>query len=178
MLDKSSNYPIFFTAPILWYFWYTFYNHLINERYMSAVDRVDFFIHEFGHIFFSFFWNEFLTIAGWTLLQLIIPILLLIMFFRQKDYFAIALSFGWIWTNFFYIAMYSSDAIKLNLPLVNMWFWSEIVHDWNYMFHELWVILYTDLISDIFYYTAVTFFIICFAYSFILIVNRFREWKI
>ena len=177
MLNKSSNYTIFFTVPILWYLWYTFYNHLINSRYMSLIDVTDFFIHELGHVLFWFFWNEFLAIAGWTLFQLIIPILLLIMFFTQKDYFAVALSFAWIWTNFFYISMYSSDAIRLNLPLVSMWAW-ETIHDWNYMFHELWVILYTDLISDIFYYIAIVLFIISFIYSFILIVNRFREGKI
>jgi len=177
MFSKSSNYTVFFTLPVLVYIWYTLYMHLNYWMYMSWIDVVDFFIHEFWHILFSLFWNEFLSVAGWTLLQLIIPLLLLLYFWKQKDYFAVSLCFAWIWTNFFYISMYSWDAVNMNLPLISMWWW-EVIHDWFYMFSNLWIINHTSLISNIFYYIAIWLFLFCFIFSWILIINRFREGKI
>jgi len=177
MFTKSSNYNIFFTLPILSYIWYTFYMHLNNAIYMSFVDIVDFFIHEFWHILFGIPWNQFLLVAWWTLLQIIIPVFMLIYFLKQSDYFAMALCYFWVWTNFFYISTYSWDAIKMQLPLI--WTWSgETIHDWFYMFTKLWVIQYTDFIAGVFYFIAILFYLLCFIYSFVLVMNRFREGKI
>lgn len=177
MFSQSSKYTIFFTVPLLLYIWYTFYMHLSLATYMSWIDLVDFFIHEFWHIFFGVFWNEFLSVAWWTLLQVIIPFLLLFMFLKQRDYFAVALSYAWLWTNFFYISTYSWDAVKMNLPLVWTWSW-EVIHDWFYMFNKLWIIQHTDLISGFFYFIAIVLFVLSFFYSSILIFNRFKERKI
>lgn len=174
MFTKSTNYSIFFTLPVLWYLAYTFYKHLNNDLYMSSLDIVDFYIHELWHIFFSIFWNEFLTVAGWTLLQVLIPLLLLIYFWGQRDYFANALCFAWLWTNFFYISMYSGDAIEMKLPLISMWGW-EVIHDWFYLFTKMWVIHNTNFISNTFYIFAICLFIFSFLYSISLIINNMRN---
>lgn len=170
----KSNYPIYFTLPVLSYFWYTFYKHLHDTMYMSMIDRVDFFIHEFGHIFFHVFWNELLWILGGTFMQVIIPLFIWFWFFLQRDYFAIAFSFLWIGTNFFYISMYSGDAIRLELPLIWAGWWGHIIHDWNYIFHHFGIILYTDMISLIFFVIAVFLHVIWFIFGAYLIINRWR----
>lgn len=177
MFNKSSNYTIFFTLPLLMYLWYTFYMHIDSDLYMSAIDIVDFFIHEFWHLLFSIFGNEFTSVLWWTILQVIIPLILLFYFYSQKDYFANALSFSWLGTNFFYISTYSWDAVMMNLPLIWMWWW-EIIHDWFYIFKKIWVLNHTNLISDWFYYLAIILFLFSFIYSFSLIINRIKDWKI
>lgn len=169
----KSNYSIFFTLPVLWYLSYTFYKHLEDRFYMSYIDTVDFVIHEFGHLFFAIFWNEFLMIAWWSLMQLIIPLAVFFLFLSQRDYFGVAFTTAWIGTNFFYISMYAWDAIRLDLPLVSLWKW-EVIHDWNYLFWESNLILHTNLISEIFYFIAIILYIIWLSFWLYLIVNR---WK-
>lgn len=179
ILDKSSNYSIFFVLPLSVYIWYIFYNYLTEFQYMSAVWIVNFAIHELWHPLFWIFWNQTWSVAWWTLLQLIIPIAVLIWFLRQKDYYWVSVVTAWIWTNLFYISMYSWDAVKMKLPLMSLWWWNwDIIHDWFYLFTKAWVISYTDEISGFFKILAIICFIIYFLYTIVLVKNRFSEWKI
>src|SRR6185295_13039745 len=76
-------------------------------------------IHEGGHLLFRMLGWEFLHVAGGTLLQLLAPIGSAVMFFKQRDYFAIAFCFGWLSTNLISIGVYMADARALQLPLVS-----------------------------------------------------------
>ncbi len=171
---KINNYSIFFTIPVVIYLSLTFYNHINSDLYMSYLDRVDFFIHELWHIVFSIFWNKLLWVAWWTILQLVIPFVCMFWFYRQSDYFAVCLCYAWLWSNFFYISTYSQDAIKMSLPLIWIWWW-EVIHDWNYIFSNLWLLNFTDLISQWFKIIAIFLFLLFFIYSFFLIINRTKE---
>lgn len=170
---QKSDYSIIFTLPLVWYISYTLYKHIQDPFYMSMIDRVDFFIHEFGHLFFWIFGNQFLAVLWGSLMQLLIPIALLSAFILQRDKFAVAFCLTWIGTNFFYISMYAGDAIRLDLPLIWIWGW-EVIHDWNYLFHETQFIIHTNLIADIFYITAIVFYIVWLFYALLLMINRIR----
>ncbi len=180
MFSKASNYSIFFVLPISLYFWHILYNYFTEFRYTSLIWNLNFFIHEFWHIFFSIFWNKFLIVAWWTLMQLIIPLLVLILFLKQKDYFAVNFSLFWIWVNLLDISIYAWDAIKMDLPLISIWWWDgwEVIHDWFYMLTELQLISYTDEISFWIKSVAIFLFLFYFLYTILLVVNRFREWDI
>lgn len=171
----KSNYPVFFTFPLICYMCYIWYQHIRDENYWSYLDTVNFFIHEFGHFFFEIFWNQLLWIIGGTLMQIIVPFSLMLMFLVQKDYFAFSLCNWWIGINFFYISLYSSDAQDQLLPLI----WTKgwyVIHDWNYIFSHFWVLDKTDIISMIFFTIWNIFLFFCVIYSLILIINSLRNF--
>jgi hypothetical protein len=103
--------------------------------------------HELGHLIFSFFGN-FLKILGGTLLECLAPILGMINFYRQKDFFAISLCFGWLSTVFFDLATYIADAQTMALPLVAPFGSdSSIYHDWNYLLSKLGMLQYDSFLA-------------------------------
>ncbi|MCK5832154.1 hypothetical protein KAH81_00630 [bacterium] len=92
-------------------------------------------IHELGHYLFLPF-GHFLHMAGGTITQLAAPIVSVFLFYRQRDYFAIAVCFGWLSTNFYDIGVYVADARAQELPLVTP-FGGEAMHDWFYLLNKL-----------------------------------------
>lgn len=174
-VNQTTDYSMFFILPIVSYLLLTFYRHTQSDLYMSMLDNMDFYIHEIWHVVFMLSGNEFVTILWGTLLQLIIPLVCLVWFYIQRDSFAVALCYAWIWTNIFYISTYSGDAENLSLPLFSMWGWWDIIHDWNYIFTHLWVLEHTDFISNSFKVIAIWFFIVFFVNTLFLIINKFRK---
>ncbi len=119
---------------LLWFAWVLF-QHLINPDYQSILDPLNLGIHEFGHLVFSI-GGEFLGFLGGTLMQLIAPAYGIYNFFRQEDYFSITLCFGWLSTNLFDIAVYVADARAQALQLVTP-FGGHPIHDWHYILGRL-----------------------------------------
>ncbi len=74
-------------------------------------------IHEFGHYLFAPF-GDFMHVLGGSLLQCLVPVISMGMFWRQRDFFAIAVCFGWLGDNLFGVARYMADARALQNPLI------------------------------------------------------------
>lgn len=105
-------------------------------------------IHEGGHLLFRMLGWEFLHVAGGTLLQLFAPAASALMFFRQRDYFAIAFCFAWLSTNLMGTGVYMADARALQLPLISAEGGGEfIIHDWEYLFGHLGLLPYCEAIG-------------------------------
>lgn len=122
---------------ILWgYMVYIFLYSLINPMYQSWFKPLNLGIHELGHVIFSPF-GQFIMITGGTFLQCLIPLISFLMFYRQRDYFAISISFCWLATNFFDVAIYIADARKMELPMISPFRGDNIIHDWNYLLTQL-----------------------------------------
>jgi hypothetical protein len=92
--------------PLAW----IFYRHLADSEYGSIFDGINLAIHAGGHLFFMWFGSDFLMVAGGTLLQCLCPIVTGIMFYKQRDFFAIGIACFWLGTNFADIAPYAADA--------------------------------------------------------------------
>ncbi len=118
--------------PILVWFAYVLFRSLSDPDYESVLGPLNLGIHELGHLLFGIF-GEFIGILGGTLLQCLAPVAGMINFYRQKDFFAIALCFGWLSTNFFNVARYLGDAQSMELPLVSVMGNQDPIHDWNYL---------------------------------------------
>lgn len=93
-------------------------------------------IHEIGHIVFGPF-GMFVSILGGSLLQCLVPLLSTIVFYRQRDYFAISFCFLWFGANLMDVAVYVADARTLQLNLVSPFGGGEIIHDWNWLLSQL-----------------------------------------
>ena len=89
-------YRIPLVIPFVW----IFYRHLANPEYESIFAGMNLAIHEGGHLLFMWFGGDFLAVAGGTLLQCLCPIVSGIMFYKQRDFFAIGIACFWLGTNF------------------------------------------------------------------------------
>lgn len=96
-------------------------------------------IHEGGHLLFRFF-GEFLAVAGGTILQLAVPLMLATFFVFQRQIPGTAFCVFFFFEQFLPIAKYMADARAQELPLLTVGDGDDVIHDWNYLFGKLGVL--------------------------------------
>ncbi len=91
--------------------------------------------HEFGHLFFAFF-GEWMSIAGGSLTQLLIPIGAAAVVWRSRDWFGIAVCGLFLATSLAELSWYVADARNQMMDLVSF---SEegAIHDWTYLLRSV-----------------------------------------
>lgn len=104
--------------------------------YQSWFKPLNLGIHELGHMLFRPL-GEFMMVLGGTFWQLTVPKISFFMFYKQRDYFALAVSFCWLATNYYDVATYIGDARARELPLVSPFGIGPITHDWHYLLTRL-----------------------------------------
>jgi hypothetical protein len=90
--------------------------------------------HEMGHLLTAFLPHLICAAAG-SGMQLLIPIVVIIIFRRQDDYFGMAVGGFWLSFSAFDVARYVADARSMDLPLVG--FSPDPEHDWNFILGTL-----------------------------------------
>ena len=75
------------------------------------------------------------TVAGGTLFQLFIPVLVAWLFWRQRDIYAVTVAIFWLGSSLVDTGIYAADASVQLLPRVSPWGGEDDVfsHDWTYM---------------------------------------------
>jgi hypothetical protein len=91
----------------------------------GLVNSADLLFHEGGHVIFGVF-GEYVGMWGGTLMQLLVPLVLAVSFFRRGEDFSARVILCWFGQNFFHISRYIKDARAEALPLVG-----GGIHDWN-----------------------------------------------
>ncbi len=86
--------------------------------------------HEMGHLLFSFAGHFIGSLMG-SGMQVLIPIVVIVLFIRQPDYFGAAVGGFWLSFSLFELARYVADARAMELPLVG--FSDDPEHDWHYL---------------------------------------------
>lgn len=138
-----------YRAPLLLPLAWILYRHLGDADYSSIFGGLNLAIHEGGHLLFMWSGNQFLTVAGGTVLQCLCPVFVGIMFYRQRDFFAITVALFWLGTNFAHIAPYAADARAQLLPLVSP-FPGAPMHDWHYLLRTLGLLQRDQLVGAAF----------------------------
>ena len=141
--------------------------------YRSIIAPLNLGIHELGHFVFSFF-GRFIEIAGGTILQCLVPIIGMLNFLRQRDYFAVAICFGWLSTNFFDVATYVGDARSMSLPLVGPGM-GEIIHDWHYLLGKLHLLNYDHTIASLIRLAGVASMLVCLIFGAWLLLEMIKS---
>ena len=90
--------------------------------------------HEMGHLLFSFAGHFIGALMG-SGMQILIPIIVIVVFYRQDDYFGMAVGGFWLSFSMFELATYVGDARAMELPLVG--FTDDPEHDWHYLLSTL-----------------------------------------
>jgi hypothetical protein len=113
---------------------------LRNPEHWDLLDDVNLAIHEAGHIFVQPL-GETLVVLGGSLLQVIVPMLFIGYFLRQRETFSASVVAAWLGASLCNVALYIGDARAQVLPLLGG---ENVIHDWWYLLTE-WDLLDHDL---------------------------------
>jgi hypothetical protein len=124
--------------------WLIFYSLFLlqaarGQGILLLMDGVFVPIHEGGHLLFRFF-GEFVSVAGGTILQLLLPVLLASYFLIHRQMQGVAFCLFFMFEQFLPISTYMADARAQDLPLLTIGDAEDVIHDWNYLFGKLGVL--------------------------------------
>ncbi len=96
-----------------------------DDGFLTLIDSFNLVVHEFGHPFFAIF-GEWPQWWGGTWMQVLVPSVILGVFWFQRSALSVAFAGIWLAENFHYIAYYMADARAQVLPLAG-----GGEHDWT-----------------------------------------------
>jgi len=147
--DRISRWiPSIIILPIAVYW-------LLNRGEFGLLDNIDLVIHEAGHFFFSLF-GKFIYTLGGTLMQIILPSIIVSYFFRNDYRTGVQFGLLWLGQNFINISVYAADAQARKLPLLGG---NKVYHDWHYLLGEIGILQYDYLVGYMFFGIAILVFI-------------------
>jgi len=117
-------------ALLLAYLVYAEVRFLRNPMSSTIFSGITLAIHEGGHLIFAFAGHWICALMG-SGMQILVPIIVIIIFYRQPDYFGVSVGGFWLSFALFELATYVGDARAMDLPLVG--FSDHPEHDWNYL---------------------------------------------
>jgi len=162
-LNKIDYVKIAITVALsIYFFWAAF------KPSWHFIDNVNLIFHEAGHFIFFFFGN-FMSIAGGTIVQLTIPAVCSLYFFRQKQYYSAALLLFWLGENFINISIYAADAQTMQLPLLGG---DSTIHDWNEMLGMLNLLSETALVAGIIQFLGILITAAAIVFSLVAVFHK------
>jgi hypothetical protein len=129
---------------------------VMNRGEFGLLDNVDLVIHEAGHFFFMLF-GRFIYTLGGTLMQIILPSIIAIYFFRNNYRTGAQFGLLWLGQNFINISVYAADAQARKLPLLGG---NKVYHDWHFLLGEIGILKYDYLVGYTFLGIAIIIFIV------------------
>jgi hypothetical protein len=134
MVDWCRGRNALVRLPLWLFLAYVAVNQLRDEEYRSIFGAISLGIHEGGHLLLSS-GGHFLHVFGGTLLEVLAPVGAMVVFLKQRDYFGVAVGFGWLSTVCYDVGYYMSDAENMILPLVTVGNPQDgVKHDWRELF--------------------------------------------
>lgn len=142
--------PVSKPAVIAWTAFYAlFLVYAFRDRSgFLFIDEANLVVHEGGHALFGWF-GPTLGLWGGTLLQWLVPLLLAILFFVQRQTTGFVFCLFFFFENWLYTATYMADARSMVLPLVTVGDPDAGGHDWNQIFSNLGVLRYDTRIAGV-----------------------------
>ena len=143
-----------------------FIYYALTYKDWHFIDTVNLIIHEAGHIIFLPF-GTFMHILGGSLWQVLFPIIFVLYFLKQRDYFSASLVLFWVGQNLLNVSVYASDSIVMQLPLLGG---DTAGHDWHNILTMLGMLKYTYVIGSSIYFAGIVAIAsavsLCLVYSF------------
>lgn len=131
--------------------WLGFYLVLLGYAFSSHggflfIDNANLVVHEGGHNLFGWF-GPTLGLWGGTLLQWLVPFLLAMYFFTERQTAGFVFCLFFFFENWLYTATYMADARAQVLPLVTTGDPEFVEHDFHAIFTQLGVLNYDTTIA-------------------------------
>jgi hypothetical protein len=142
----KTNFPKLIVAVVfLVYFLWIAYDPMRG----SFLDLVDLPIHEAGHLLFRPF-GEFMSVAGGSLFQVILPAMFVAYFVWNEKYYSAAIVLFWVGQSILNVFVYAADAVVMQLVLTSGYTGTEgSFHDWNYLLAQTGLIGSTKTVAGI-----------------------------
>ncbi len=136
----------------------------INQQVMgSFMHGPNLIFHEAGHVIFMPF-GEFVTILGWSLGQILMPLIVTLVFiFQERAYYSAAFGLWWLGQSLTDVALYISDATARSLPLIGGM--SEEAHDWGNLLTMMNLLPYDHSIAIVIHYIGIILMAIAFLWA-------------
>jgi hypothetical protein len=133
--------------------WLIFYAAFLVYAYSAHggflfIDTANLIVHEGGHNLFGWF-GPTIGLWGGTLLQWLVPFLLALYFFTQRETAGFVFCLFFFFENWLYTATYMADARALVLPLVTTGDPEFARHDFNAIFSSLGVLDHDTAIAAV-----------------------------
>ena len=142
---KPDYLKLIFAGVLTIYFLWIAYDPMQG----SFLDLVDLPIHETGHLVFRPF-GEFLSVAGGSLFQVILPAVFVGYFVWHLKYYSAAIVLFWVGQSLLNVYVYAADAVVMQIVLTSGLTGSEgSFHDWNYLLTETGLIGSTKAVAGI-----------------------------
>lgn len=129
---------------------------IVNEGNFIFIDYVNLLIHEGGHGVFILF-GKFIYTLGGTIMQLLIPMLFVIYYAKERKKVLLQIFLLWLGESFINVSVYAADASAKRLPLFGG---KNVYHDWSFLLNELGILKYDYLVGSLFFYCGVIVFLI------------------
>ena len=141
----------------------------IKGPWVPVLDDANLIFHEAGHVLFSLF-GELLYMAGGSVFQILLPLLLIIPFLRKSDFFSALLMLWWAGENMIGVGRYIADARAQELELMG----GE--HDWALILSR-WphVMRYDTAIGEIVRDVGIVLMIVAIAFCGYLIFSQLKS---
>lgn len=130
--------------------------YFLSERSYTYIDYFHLIVHEAGHVLLGFF-GELVMFLGGTLMQIIVPLLLIIFFYVNYMRVLFQVSMFLLGHSFINISIYAADAKTMKLELFGP---PNVQHDWNWILRYFDVLDYAPEIALFFTVMAVIAFIL------------------
>lgn len=111
------------------------------------LDRVDLVFHEAGHVIFGLF-GEFIGIVGGSLMQVLIPAIVVGYFLTHRQPYSGAVTLLWVAQSLINVSVYAKDARARVLPLLGG---EDPLNDWNYLLGRLDLLDWDHAIGNLVY---------------------------
>lgn len=128
---------------------------VVDRQEYGLLDNADLLIHEAGHFFFGFF-GQFIRIAGGTLMQILLPSIIVWHFLVHGYRTGAQVGLFWLGHNFLNISVYAADARARVLPLLGG---NRSGHDWHLMLGQLGLLEHDATVGYLFVGFAVMTFL-------------------
>lgn len=129
---------------------------IINRGTYTWIDNADLVIHEAGHFFFMLF-GKFIYTLGGTLMQILLPSLIIWSFVRNSYRTGAQVGLLWLGQNLINISVYAADARAQALPLLGG---NKVYHDWTYILGSTNLLQYDIEVGYVFFGIAIIIFVI------------------
>lgn len=133
-------------APVLLYVAYAGFRHAADPEFRSIFSGITFGVHELGHLVFGFF-GSFLSVAGGSLAQLLLPVAAGVLLLSHRDYFGVTVTGAWLSMSLAEMAVYMADAREQALVLLG--FTPDPEHDWHYLLSAVGLLEHDRALADL-----------------------------
>ena len=148
----------------------------LNASFMHIINLV---FHEAGHVIFRLL-GSFMAILGGSLLQLIVPLTVMLMFiFKHRDNFAASIGLWWLAQSMMDLVPYISDARAQEMWLLGGVRGKDMpgIHDWNNILSRLGLLEYDQVLATLLIVLAIGLMLLSFVWG-ALLLKRMHNFNL